>query len=745
MYKCVSLALFVNKGGLEMNVNQRFIDELFIRKQVRLNSKIYNDLFDIIWSNKKEYIDFLRAEQTDMQIKYAKLIVQRSSFEMQLSYPVSFFQSLIKVEEEGNDNPSSGYVGQDHVVHTVYLYITGIYLYFNMGFFHNHINEYFFRRKYVDDKRFDTLRQTVLCFIKSWKMFSFYHDLGYAIERTINEGEKSMNSEGEVSREYLPYKRLVEEVSDDFSIKAITKCAVYTYIMKRSCTTWEEIPDKFMIENTSWIDETNESVTNRVIEGVKGIKKYVQLHAIRCVEDLMGILPFLNRNRIVAVAQNNENKIVAIALDEKLYYTSNRMCASKVDYHEILSSESTCWMFYYPKEEFVDISKILEKYGLQCYQPHFDRLYENIENVLERVIEQGECRIICEAEFATWKRINEIYHDQYPGENIIRDRIKKYCDYVYEQLTKRFSMKLRECVDKCIENSKSIILNAEKNLDNEIQRSLQSFYMESKEDLFEEAKKTLHKSDDKHSLIKLLVRDCSDSIRGYLKPMSLLIDWDTKGMFNCHLQDMLNPTDERADFVKRISQRAEALNIQFTELINYQPPYTTQDHGVVSTCIAIDIYHIYDRLSKGIPEVKIAKYAFPITLEGEYRYHFEKELYVDAIFSIWLHNVWVKSENMSEGIRYKQRIDINPFSYFSAFCDNCQMWNRRKLVNQGYYERSDEGYAANQFDIQIEESNMLRIICETTNIKSLLAKRIETLNDYLENASELIKVTSIER
>lgn len=728
-----------------MNVNQRLIDELFLRKQVKINDKLYQDLFDTIWPGKDGFIEFLRAEQTDMQIMYAKLIAERISFGIQLSFPVSLFQSLIKIEEEGNDNPNNGYVGQDHVVHTVYLYIVGIYLYFNMKIFHDHINRYFFNDKYVDGKRMDTLAQTVLCFIKSWQMFSFYHDLGYAIERSIDKDGIPMNPDGEASKEYQPYKQFKEEISVDFCAKVIAKCAVYSYIVKRSCIPWREIPHKFMIENAAWVNAENETVSTELLEELKGIENYVQLHAIHSVEDMLGILAFLDRNRIVAVAQNSKDRIVAIVANAKLYYSSNRTCRSKGDYWEILSNDLQNWTFYVPQDELVSISDRLQECEMGEYSIFFEKVYEIIKDDLRHAIVRGGNKITQEAEFVAWKRIREIYREQCLGEYRSQDKNRKFCDFVYDQLTKQFSTRLRECTDMCAKNSMDIIQNVKENLDREIQIVLQNFYEENKKNAFDEATNKLKQSKGGSSPLEIMMGNWADIVKNCLKDLTLSITWNACGLLNCCPQVGLNLKGEQADLAERISQRTEALGIKLTELIDYRSPYGVQDHGIVSTCIAIDIYRIYDLLSKEIPEFEIAKYAFPITQDGKYKYCSEKELYIDVIFSIWLHNVWVKSENASTGIKYKQRIDINPFSYFAAFCDNCQMWNRRQLVNQGYYERNDEGCAANQFDILIEEPNMLRIICETTDIKALLTKRIKSLNDYLENASDLIKVTSIER
>ena len=107
-----------------------------------------------------------------------------------------------------------------------------------------------------------------------------------------------------------------------------------------------------------------------------------------------------------------------------------------------------------------------------------------------------------------------------------------------------------------------------------------------------------------------------------------------------------------------------------------------------------------------------------------------------------LHNVSVRTEK-NQGIEYMQDISINPFSYFCAFCDNLQLWDRRKLINPAYTKLPGNRYYGEEFDVNIEDSKV-RIFCRTSDICELILKKRNALNTYLKDAAFLIDVTAVE-
>ena len=111
-----------------------------------------------------------------------------------------------------------------------------------------------------------------------------------------------------------------------------------------------------------------------------------------------------------------------------------------------------------------------------------------------------------------------------------------------------------------------------------------------------------------------------------------------------------------------------------------------------------------------------------------------------VIFSILLHNVWVKSDVTPYGLQYKQSLFIDAFSYFSAFCDNIQIWDRAQLIDLSKSFPRDRFYSSQQFDIFVKD-NQICLVCETSDGEKFMHRRITSMDEYLEDASKLIRVT----
>lgn len=84
---------------------------------------------------------------------------------------------------------------------------------------------------------------------------------------------------------------------------------------------------------------------------------------------------------------------------------------------------------------------------------------------------------------------------------------------------------------------------------------------------------------------------------------------------------------------------------------------------------------------------------------------------------------------------------MNPFSYFCAFCDNLQLWDRPRLMEPSQMASLPELYGGSTFDLFVDQ-NSIRLICGTRDIKNFLERRIDALKDYMEDAANIIRVTA---
>lgn len=118
------------------------------------------------------------------------------------------------------------------------------------------------------------------------------------------------------------------------------------------------------------------------------------------------------------------------------------------------------------------------------------------------------------------------------------------------------------------------------------------------------------------------------------------------------------------------------------------------------------------------------------------------EIYSDTIFSILLHNIYTKNAAPSYGINYKQNIDKNPFSYFCAFCDTIQKWNRPKQIDFSKLDMLENHYLDNNFDMTINNGK-IKFICQSKQTGDL-RKSLISMEDFLPGSINLIKISEEE-
>lgn len=111
----------------------------------------------------------------------------------------------------------------------------------------------------------------------------------------------------------------------------------------------------------------------------------------------------------------------------------------------------------------------------------------------------------------------------------------------------------------------------------------------------------------------------------------------------------------------------------------------------------------------------------------------------EACFSILLHNIYIYDIHHPYGIAYEQNVRINAFSYFSAFCDSLQFWDRPKLIDLAKTSQPKDTYNGRDFDIRID-GNKIYVLCRTTDARETLQQKIKSLDSFLRNASKMVYV-----
>ena len=168
-----------------MNIDKRFYIELFENKHVKLNEKKYKELYKQIWLCEQYFKEFLLVPDSSLKICFAKKIYTYIQTFNDFIIPNNFTNQIIYHQQHDLVDDNESYIPQDHIIHSINLYILGVYLFFNFPAFH---------KKLLGTPSIEkNLNYRILSFVKRWRSFSLYHDIGYSLENITNKNGKLKN------------------------------------------------------------------------------------------------------------------------------------------------------------------------------------------------------------------------------------------------------------------------------------------------------------------------------------------------------------------------------------------------------------------------------------------------------------------------------------------------------------------------------------------------------------------------
>jgi hypothetical protein len=214
-----------------------------------IDRSIYNQIFDAIFPGKKDFIKFLEEKNYEKCIDYAKKIILRICFESQILPPTRLFSNLLDLEKHLSTKKTTNFIGRDHFVHMVHLYLLGVYIYFHHKKINSHISDYFMRIKRnisLEDSFFSSgiFSTPAEDFIEAWKIFVLYHDVGYPWEAFSLSSESSKPEiANETFKPFLfPFNKLNKFIVNDISLKFLARLIAFSELWKiRTEETLERI------------------------------------------------------------------------------------------------------------------------------------------------------------------------------------------------------------------------------------------------------------------------------------------------------------------------------------------------------------------------------------------------------------------------------------------------------------------------------------------------------------------------
>ncbi len=716
------------------NINKRFLRDLFIEKKVLINNDLYAKIYDHIWPCEELFVEFLRHTDPTLKLDFAKKIYSFIQSNNDIFLPVSLINNIIEFQNSNLVDNISRYVPQDHIVHCVNLYITGIYIFFNNELFNNKLVRGISITKSITKRYKD--------FADKWLLFSFYHDIGYYLEGSINNKgiyndkykEKISYYESEVLNEfiYLCTTRIVSRL--------ITIAATTHKTEKKFCSK--------DIENIDFVSKT--AKTPNKIEDYNGAVLIQDFHKF---EDECILQHIFKHTKSMTISYTNDHDLICILLRN---YGKNECLLINRDFKSLFDFDYTkiekCIEVIkeFPCNHYVmELDNVFDQYGETLFTKLSTDFFEKLPQKLKE-------------EYVFMPSINEIksyfnHINEWIISNLKPEYLKKDVEYIHEDL---LSSCYKDVFVSTISNYAKAVF--EKYKENKISYDKINEYTTKvineldaeiiEKDIYTTANK------EYEELHGSFIDIADFSIITYNELINHLYSKENKKSIESlrfiehHFHNKISI--EPFSYNKKISNSVEEklfnelcslsnkMKIDFSDLTKYKTSYSTCDHGVISACLLFQIIVMSFKINEGCENyVKFDLLWNKIEDKNFVMDDANVSKYADVIFAILLHNIYTKN-SADYGINYKQDIDINPFSYFGAYCDTIQKWNRPKQIDLSKTYLPDSNYLNDLFDIELK-NNKIYLKCYYKDLNQM-NHTISGSEDFLPGITKFTKVKEIE-
>ena len=720
-------------------INQRLFDNLFVKKEVSCFVDSYRDLYYQIWPCEDMFIKFIKSNDSSVKMDTAKKIYFYIQMYDNFFLPSDYINNTIDYQEKFKVDDTLGYIPQDHVIHSINTYILGIYLFFNSTIFSNKLL----------DQILDTHshKEKVLIFVKNWRCFAFYHDVGYYWETNVkikqNDDTQESNKLGEsLEDHYFWYNSLYFYV-----IRNVARLIVNVSFLRNG-------NKKFCLETV--INNSVESKwlnNDKIIDSdtIKKVLSEFETATLICDSDTLdGIsqsYPIIEDNKYLCVVLDETNVPLAFLI-KKSNIIIDYIC--KENFHlDIFNSRLpkgiSCQFFindfkgkllsYTPRYQHATIENFFNnlpdryKNQIDFYDKHtyeIDSFYNGIcewllTNTKERDLSNTSIDLIKS------KYAKEAFVDVL--KNTLIDYCKK-CDdksLLKEQLPdtiKKYTREITKLSSKLsdeIYNTQNRIYQRENGVSHDILFYSQCLYK---------------------NLLAFFGLSCKNENTSInVKNYSFIATDVEKGIVNLFNHD---PSNEFAkNLYNKIIELCNDLQISSEKLFNYSPEHSLFDHGIVSSGLLYQFAILNNSLLKFYykdESISLSWYNLP-----NINFFDSKECidqYGNIIFAVLLHNIKTRESDSLRGVKYKQNIRINPFAFYGALCDLLQLWGRPKQVNLSKSYLPEHHFLDTNFDIVVTD-NKIKLLCSRSDLE-YVQKKIDEGKTYLPGIEAIIEIHSID-
>ena len=725
-------------------------------------------LKEFIFPNKEMFIAFLDEENFEQQTNLAEKILLRLSFESFFPPPTRLLFNILTMESKLSGEKKDGYIGRDHFVHLVHLYILGIYSFFYQHIFNENIAVLFRNKRSKTQVSSTHLSHSVAKdFVVSWRYFVLFHDIAYPIEYFL--GNKSVQTEAK--SEYLSaYNNISKSIGKDLSLRSLSKfIGVYKLIKNAS-----EFSFHNLIIPHFW-DEKKELTANGKLIIEKIDPKYFQVEKIYGFETIRSLYSIFGRENLLAVLYEKStmmpvlvyiNRIPeeeTIVVETKFYknlpllnkLSKTKTAPFKKDYSCLKNYQ---WGFFINSKITLQalVQDIFHDIKLEDFDQTVNYIHDLTSSQYSMVVSEISFKQYCfDIYLALYKLVGYLVSEEISSEEATHF---KHLTSVVKNIGKELPVKISDIMKGLLQTALKDV-DFEDDMDNlkTVQEVIYK-YLKKTSNSFKDLSFAIANPLSSEIQMQYDLKKNLDKVRDAIGTVFINKNIENKILLDIQkdkliIKELLASTNSPKDIIiENIKNRISQTQLDhFEALLEYKPQYPNIrdnyfDHGISSFIVFLSIVEIYYQLLsiKDDPHFeKLLKVAIGIdfTNEGNYISYKMEDIFSETGYSILTHNLYPE---YLKNKKFRTKLESSPFSYFAILMDSLQQWDRKFMINQGVNELP-YSTQSKSFNIEMRQ-NKIRIteFDARLNIQKSLNILKRDIDKYLDKASNYIELNLAE-
>lgn len=743
---------------MKTNINQTLKKKLVISPNPKCNEREFWQLYDRMFGNRSDIIEFLDSTETQKKFELSKRIINRVAFESNFPPVTELLDYIHDFEGTIRYKRSIKHVGRDHYIHLCYLYLFGIYVFFYYSKMNLQLHSA------LSLVRFSSGISEENCFVKNfisvWKYFVLYHDIAYQFEYLGDEKHEYSELEGkekEKTAKLFDPAEIKAAISKGMKLRTLStlvalnntiednsnKPANTLAYLKRNKDQFDKL---YGIEIDDFLrDSENKTITfMKYVWGGDDIKYYLSLYKYNdffvVLKENSNIKCIVGENFLFADKAVSDSAFIKKIINDKVLVFSDEWNIQFPNYTVEYYGINLCHKI----DDFfsrISIPKNLMtefKFGLKTSSRMKDVVFECYLACLNHLKEEDDSqKDFEELEQICKKELFKVLENNYIPERNVEEQNGEY-EYAHAFL------------DHYLKYIKRALTLTEQQSDHILNAAVKKFSKENNEKRnMKYIYKKISDAIDQHKIVEEIEAGCETegNIFGLYKIEK----------YNMFLELLSN--DDQKYLTASLQKAVKCDRKALQEILkDYHTNYSVYDHGVTASSIFILHFYYYQKIIENVKN-NIAKdnilirmcFNIPNISNTEELKELIRNKYMldysetirQVAYAILVHNLYPDNFTSTELKRMKVSSETNPFAYFCMICDALQDWGRPFNINP---IEEDFTLYLDSLKVNIKFDNYINVRFKEDN-PAIIEKRLKPfaheLDSYLEEAGSMMRVKFI--